>query len=81
MMRPYTPDREEASHAGRHGDFAIVWPADLDTKFAGWYAELDCSEGKIFGPFATSQAAFGAVMAAIDGLIIDQMKGAISDGR
>lgn len=57
-------DPQAASHAGRHGDFSIVWFA-ASYKYNGWFVVPDSDQAMI-GPFHTSQAAFGAVKDAID---------------
>jgi hypothetical protein len=44
----------------------------IDCK-AGWYVGIPDSKGKkCYGPFATSQAAFGAVKDAIDNLLTQE---------
>lgn len=68
-MRADTPDRDADSHAGRHGDCVIEWPPELNgSNKQGWYISVDNID-TIFGPFATSQAAFGKIVEMIDKII------------
>lgn len=69
-MRPAKRDidPDARSHAGRHGDFEIVWFTD------GWFVVITGADH--IGPFHTSQAAFGAVKDAIDELLSPPTTGA-----
>ncbi len=63
-MRPANRDMDPdaASHAGRHGDFSVMWFN------GGWWVTFGGKRAPV-GPFHTSQAAFGAVKDAIDELL------------
>ncbi len=65
MLKPAKRDidPDAKSHAGRHGDFSVLW------RNGGWYVVTHKSIPDHFGPFHTSQAAFGAVKDAIDELL------------
>jgi hypothetical protein len=59
--------KNAASHAGRHGDFSVVW---CDSSYtSGWYCFADF-DGTM-GPYETSQEAFGHRKDAIDLEYID----------
>jgi hypothetical protein len=72
-MRPAKRDidPDAASHAGRHGDFEVVW-CQVGVDVDGWYVAY--RQQQVIGPFHTSQAAFGAVKDAIDELITEEMR-------
>jgi hypothetical protein len=58
------------SHAGIFDGFEVFWIDPGVNCDAGWYVGIPDSTGnKCYGPFATSQAAFGAVKGAIDLLL------------
>src|ERR1700752_4761670 len=83
-MRDDTADPHARSHEGDHGDFAVIWADRGDwtepNKYGipvdntqGWYVSVaGTKRGGMFGPFETSQAAFGAGKDAIDAILAEE---------
>ena len=77
-----TATKQAMSHAGMHDGFEIFWAErgewldyfkDSDGRAGkghpnpeGWYIGIPDCEGTAFGPYETSQAAFGDAKCAID---------------
>lgn len=73
-MRPAKRDidPDAKSHAGRYGDFNVVWFDTNAYPNGGWWVTFTGNRLPV-GPFHTSQAAFGAAKDAIDALIREEM--------
>lgn len=65
MLISETPDPNATSHAGTHGDYEVKWFGPDDTMAWGWYW-IALTEDNSFGPYHTSQAAFGDIKDEVD---------------
>jgi len=80
-MRNDTAEKQATSHAGVFDGFEVFWASKGDwfepdkrgvsiNCQPGWYIGVpDCEGDDCFGPFATSQAAFGAAKDCIDQIV------------
>jgi hypothetical protein len=74
-MRDDTADRNASGYAGTYDTVHIIWMEDPgDTP--GWYIMVERPDRPIdtfFGPYETSQAAFGILKQAVDGLAMEEV--------
>jgi hypothetical protein len=70
VMRKGTATKAASSHAGSFDGFEVKWVED-NVPVEAWYVIV---AGENYGPHATSQAAFSAVVHAIDQCIMEEAR-------